>query len=92
MRAKFLRAPDANVAERGSAQSQSEPNGDHKGPLDDHASKNPQQKTLRRRACIPAGMDDEMTLEMIQVTARTPRPIISDSVQHVSRPGDALLV
>ena len=41
---------------------------------------------------IAAGMADEMSLEMIQIAAGTPRPMINDSVQHLSRPGDPLLV
>ena len=50
------------------------------------------KKRCAGEPCLAAGMDDEMSLEMIQVTVGTPRPMISDSVQHVSRPGDVLLV
>jgi hypothetical protein len=50
------------------------------------------KKRCAGEPCIAAGMDDDMSLEMIQIAAGTPRPIINDSNQHVSRPRDLLSV
>ncbi len=50
------------------------------------------KKRCSAEPCTAAGTDNEMSLEIIQMAAGTPRPTIKDSNQHTSRPGDALAV
>src|SRR6266404_6881548 len=50
------------------------------------------KKRCSAEPCTAAGMDNEMSLEIIQIAAGTPRPTIQDSNQHTSPPDETLTV
>src|SRR6266851_3571317 len=50
------------------------------------------KKRCSAEPCTAAGMDNEMSLEIIQIEAGTPRPTIKDSTQHTSRPDETLAI
>jgi len=50
------------------------------------------KKRCSAEPCAAAGIDNEMSLETIQIAAGIPRPKIKDSNQHPSRPDEALAI
>src|SRR6266851_8570760 len=62
----------------------------------DHSTITPPAIQSKKRCsaepCTAAGMDNEMSLEIIQIEAGTPRPTIKDSTQHTSRPDETLAI